>query len=175
MNTTPHPLQTPGIELSTLLTLLLETNTALHGNLIEQRDAIRSADPLRSQRLTQAHADLVSSLATLDQRRREVVASLSKSMALPRTNRTPTLSDLARLLPEPDRTRVLALAQKVRERVEMVHQESASLRAAARTLAAHMEGLMRHVGRQLTSAGVYSQRGQLTPGGSFAVALDLKS
>lgn len=174
--TTPNPpLQTPGVALAALLTEFLEANVALHANLVEQREAVRAAQPQRARQLTEAHAHLVTKLAAIDQRRRELVVTLSKSLALPRVSRATTLTDLARHLPEPDRTRVLSLAEKVRERVGLVHHESASLRAAARTLAAHMEGLMRHVGRQLTSAGVYSPRGQLTPGGSFAAALDLKS
>lgn len=175
MSTTKTAYQTPGAALGALLTQLLDANTALHANLVEQRDAIRAAEPQRVQRVTEEHRRLISGLAALDQRRRELIVELSMSLSLPRASRTPSLSELARVLPEPDRTRVLTLAAQVRDRVEQVHRESASLRSAARTLAAHMEGLMRHVGRQLTSAGVYSPRGQLTPGGSFAVALDLKS
>jgi hypothetical protein len=154
---------------------LLEVNTALHANLAEQREAIRRADSAHAQRLVEAHTHLVSRLAALDQRRREVVVSLSKSLAWPHGTRTPSLSELAQRLPEPERSRALQLAERTRERLGQVHRESASLRAAARTLAAHMEGLLRHVGRQFTGAGVYSPRGQVSSGGSLAVALDLKT
>lgn len=175
MSMAKTPSETPGGALTALLAQLLEANTALHTNVVAQREAIRAAEPQRSQRLTEEHARLMGVLASLDQRRREVVVELSRALGLPKGGRTPTLSELAKHLAEPERTRVLTLAGQVRERMERVQRESASLRSAARTLAAHMEGLMRHVGRQLTSAGVYSARGQLTAGGSMAVALDLKS
>lgn len=175
MSSSKPAFETPGVALTSLLSDMLDANAALHSNLAEQRKALREADPHRSRVLTEAHAGIVTRLATLDQRRRELVVNLCKTLALPKPTRTPTLSDLARQLPEPDRSRVLTIAHKVREHIERVHHESASLRSAARTLAAHMEGLLRHVGRQFTTAGVYSPRGQLAPGGSFAVALDLKS
>lgn len=164
-----------GAALSAILAELLEVNTSLHANLVEQREAIRRADSAHAQRLVEAHTHLVSRLAALDQKRREVVVSLSKSLAWPLGARTPSLSELAQRLPEPERSRALQLAERARERLEQVHRESASLRAAARTLAAHMEGLLRHVGRQFTTAGVYSPRGQVSSGGSLAVALDLKT
>lgn len=175
MSTTKTAWQTPGAALGGLLAQLLEANTALHANLVEQREAIRAAEPRRAQRLVEEHGRLIGVLASLDQRRRELVVELSRSMALARAGGTATLSELAAHLAEPERTRVGTLAGQVRARVEEVHRESASLRSAARSLAAHMEGLMRHVGRQLTGGGVYSPRGQVTGGGSLAVALDLKS
>lgn len=173
---TPTPqLARQGGALVDVLAELLEVNSALHANLVEQREAIRRADSGHAQRLIESHTHLVGRLAALDQKRREVVVTLSKSLAWPPGARTPSLSDLAQRLPEPERSRALQLAERTRECLEQVHRESASLRAAARTLAAHMEGLLRHVGRQFTSAGVYSPRGQVSSGGSLAVALDVKT
>ena len=43
------------------------------------------------------------------------------------------------------------------------------------SLLAHMEGLMRHVGRRLSHAGTYGRRGVVEAGGVVVSCVDLRS
>lgn len=146
--------------------------------LIEQhRDAVRHADPRGVERALEAQRHLMSNLAAIEQTRQEVVRALWKRFG-PDTGGAvnaplPRLGTLLEVLPATHRDALKAQAQELRRLIERVRYEESSLKAATAALSAHIEGLMRHVGRRLSHAGTYGRRGVIEPTPALAAAVDL--
>ncbi len=159
-----------------LLTDFITAYTTLEAVVIAHRDAIRRADTQAMQIAIDHHAALMRDLSSLEFRRCELVARATSSFPQLSTNtRHPiTLSDLTSACPAHDRNQLLSLASDLKSRVTRVREITQSLRSATATLLAHMEGLMRHVARQLSHAGTYSRRGVVEPALVIS-AVDLRS
>jgi hypothetical protein len=85
-----------------------------------------------------------------------------------------TLTDLVGVCTDRDRLELQGLAKELKTRVMRTRELTQSLRSATTTLLAHMEGLMRQVGRHLSHAGTYSKRGVVEPA-LVVSAVDLRS
>ena len=85
-----------------------------------------------------------------------------------------TLATAVLKLPAAARDRVLALGDRLRTLLATLHREHRVLVAAAGALAAHMDGLMRQIGRRLSHAGTYGRPGQ-GPGVPVMTVLDMTS
>lgn len=146
--------------------------------LIEQhREAVRAADPRRVERALESQRHLMANLASIEQTRQETVRSLWKRFGPPAQGALneplPKLGVLLGVLPMPQRDSLRAQAQELRALIDRVRFEENSLRAATAALSAHIEGLMRHVGRRLSHAGTYGRRGVVEPTPALAAAVDL--
>lgn len=148
----------------------LESVVKLH------REAIRRADTTAMQAAIDQHARIMRELGALEVRRCELVAlAVSSFPALAAKRQSPvTLTDLAGVCIDADRLELLTLAKELKSRVTRTRDLTQSLRSATGTLLAHMEGLMRQVGRQLSHAGTYSRRGVVEPA-LVVSAVDLRS
>ncbi len=87
----------------------------------------------------------------------------------------PSISALSTRLAEPTRGRVLALADRLRDVLNRLHQEHAAIREAAETLGAHMEGVLRQVCRKISHAGTYGPRAAIDTRTPVVTALDVRS
>lgn len=87
----------------------------------------------------------------------------------------PSMSALSSRLVEPTRGRVLALAERLRDVLNRLHQEHAAIREAAETLGAHMEGVLRQVCRKISHAGTYGPRASIDTRTPVVTALDVRS
>lgn len=85
------------------------------------------------------------------------------------------LSTLTASAGEPARSRLAALAARLRELLNQLHREHQMLRMAAEELSNHMEGLMRQVCRTLSHAGTYGRAGTVAAGSQVVSALDVRS
>jgi FlgN protein len=160
-----HRTDTAAIEgPSEALESLLREMLAAHERLIEtgdqHADAMKRADGDGVQAATERQRQTLQEIATLEQRRREVVASMSRDVR----GRAPgagtlTLTELAAAQPEPQRTRLVELARRLRAIVTAAHEQQRTLRRSATELVAHMDGLMRQVARRVSHAGTYTRRG----------------
>lgn len=148
----------------------LETIIKLH------REAIRRADTAAMQAAIDQHARIMRELGTLEMRRCELVAlAVSSFPVLAIKRQSPvTLTDLVGVCVDVDRLELHAMAKELKARVTRTRELTQSLRSATGTLLAHMEGLMRQVGRQLSHAGTYSRRGVVEPA-LVVSAVDLRS
>lgn len=147
----------------------------LAASVAGHREAIRRADATAIASATSEQQRLTREAAACDQRRRELVARSVRAFAV--LAGTPvdkvTLSDLAKCTPESVRAKLTAAAASLRTLVTRVSQEAASLRTATMTLMAHMEGMVRQVGKTLSHAGTYSRRGVVEAGSVVVGAVDL--
>jgi len=161
--------------LSALLGDFSSVYRLLRSNVQSHREAIQRADANAIAQALEQQQTLARNAATCDQRRRELVARSVR--AFPTLANSPqdkvTLSDLARCAPDSLRGQLMSAAAALRTLVSTVAAESASLRSATITLMAHMEGLVRQVGRSLSHAGTYSRRGVVEAGSPVLSAVDL--
>lgn len=174
VQTKPRTTTTPGqsgragtaplsVDLDSLLTCSLEENQRLLALAGRHREALRRADGPAAQACADEQQGCLERLAGLDQRRAEILA-MSKGAV--------TLTDLASAVPEPDRTRLREKAAILREVMTRIRAEYQTIQIATRSLLAHMEGLMRQVGRQLSQSGTYGRRGYVEATAD-ACAIDL--
>jgi hypothetical protein len=148
----------------------------LEAAISQHRDAIRRADTDAMQRAIDQHARVMRDMSGLECRRCELVAlaaSSFPSLAAKRGHAI-TLTDVVQVCAPHDRAELTALAHDLKGRVLRTREMTQSLRSATSTLLAHMEGLMRQVGRQLSHAGTYSNRGVVEPA-LIVSAVDLRS
>lgn len=141
------------------------------------REGIRQADGNAIEAAISTLTTIQSRSRSLDQRRRELVARAASSY--PGLGSKPatqiTLTDLAGQAPSHDRAALLEKIATLRTIVTAVDLEARTLRAAATSLMAHMEGLVRHVGRTLSHAGTYGPRGVVDSRHLVVSSLDLSS
>jgi hypothetical protein len=170
---------------------LLEGLLAEHEQLLmlaaEHRDAISKADPYSLGDCVQRQGEVMERVAGLEKRRLALVGRLVDKMrplgksvaggarqpdAVPDR---PTISWIARTLPEPVRSRLVALAERLRELLARLQREHAALKEASLALAGHMEGLMRQLSKRLSHAGTYGRTGMVESRVQVVSALDLRS
>jgi len=160
---------------------LMDEMARLHERLLEDvgahREALRRADGGGVARAVEAQGATLREIAGLEGRRRDVVAAACGTHpALAGKRSGPvTLGDVAAALPEPAKGRLSRKAVELRGLIGRVHERTATVRAATTSLLAHLEGLVRQVGRQLSHAGTYTRRGFVERGGVVVSALDLRS
>jgi hypothetical protein len=160
----------PAQALDALLNDLLNVHRALLIAAEDHRSALRAADGTRVQAAAERAATLHQLNTLLDQRRRELVAAHPIPGQPPEKVR---LSDLAMLVEQPDRDRLLGLAEETKAVMSRVNDEHRTIRVATDVLLAHLEGLMRQVGQTLSHARTYTRKGFVEAGSPVVSALDL--
>jgi DNA-directed RNA polymerase specialized sigma54-like protein len=163
------------------LDALLDAMTSAYARLGDlsdaHREAIRTADARAVELVLQRESLVFREVQKLDHQRRELVALAHSSfpaLRLSPAERT-TLTQLAALTPDTRRGTLTQKAADLRSLVKGVQERNASIMSAATSLLAHMEGVMRHVARQLSHTGTYSRRGVVEAGAGVVSAVDLKS
>jgi hypothetical protein len=163
------------------LSTLLDALTSAYARLADageaHTEAIRAADARAVEAAVQREHAIFRDLQKLDHQRRELVAlahNAFPSLRKGAPERT-TLTQLAALAPDTRRAELTTKAADLRTLIQSVQQRTHSVRSAAASLLAHMEGVMRQVARTLSHSGTYSRRGVVEAGGSVVSALDLRS
>lgn len=147
-------------KLGPLLDELIEAHETLLGAAVSHRAAIARADAAAMGESADRQAGELARIAALDHRRRQLSAPFATR---DHGAKGPTIRDLAANLDEPERSGVIERADRLRGLVERVRREHGTVRAAAESLVAHMEGLMRQVARRLSHAGTYGPGGVVGP------------
>ena len=161
----------PAAELESVLGSLIETHEQMVAIAIDHRAAISRADAAGVQACVGQQAVLSARVAELETQRRSLAAAIAPAMA-----GSPTITTIARALPEPARGRVLGAASRLREVLLRLQNENRILRSATQTLLTHMDGLIQQVARALSQARLYGPRGRIDTGGTAplqACAIDL--
>lgn len=167
-----------GAELERVLNEQLDVYARMLGLAREHRDAIAQADPRRIKACVEAQSETARLAAELEDLRRTLAESLAGPRTAPRPGVAiprPTLRAAAERLPEAVRSRVLAAGERLKETLTALHTEHETVRRASLALAAHMDGLVRHVARRLSLTGVYGRAGAVDAGRPVAAALDLST
>lgn len=141
------------------------------------REAIRKADGAGVAHAASRQGEVLEEIAGLEARRGALVnaaAAMLPGLGKGRTGPI-TLRDVAAGLPVAGSAALLAKAERLRDLVKRTNEETATVAGATRAMLGHLEGLMRHVAKQLSHAGTYSRRGVVDVGGVVVSALDLRT
>ncbi|MBL0928179.1 MAG: flagellar protein FlgN [Phycisphaerales bacterium] len=143
--------------------------------LARGRDAaIRRADVRSLAGIVETENAAVQRIAEIEKRRVAVVGSLAERLGSPDRVGTP-VSWLEARMAEPVRSRIAALAQRLRDLMDGVLAINTRCRQAAEMLSSHMEGLLRAVTARLNHSGTYGRRGLVEAGVQVVSAVDLRS
>ncbi len=146
---------------------LIDRHERLLDVLGAQRVAMAAADPARLGQAGQRCADLLEGIGALEDERRMLLGEGDSGHRV-------TIAELASVLDEDRRERVLDLGSRLRGLVERCKREQSTLRAAADSLSGHMEGLIRQVIARLSHTGAYDQSGRVEHRAAVVSALDIK-
>ena len=165
---------TPGQQLAGALDALIAAHERLLALAGEHRALLARVDGKGIEALTQRQAELVRQIATLEQQRRAAARAVLGAGPKRGGDPEPTIQQVRAALPEPERSAIGVLADRLRGLIERIRHEHRVLRRATGLMLAHMEGLMRQVGQALSHAGTYSRTGSVGAGRATVVsALDL--
>ena len=165
-------------ELAGLFAQLSETYTSVLESLEAHAAALAAADTQAVGRCVSDQEQLLARVAHIDQRRREIVAgacSCVPELAKAAAAGPLTVSAVASALATQDVEKLLEAGTRVKQLIEHAKQRSEGVRTATAVMLAHVEGLMRHVGRKMSHSGTYGRRGVVEVGQQVVSALDMKS
>jgi hypothetical protein len=161
---------------------VLRQLVAAHEELLRlagaQRSAISRADVRSLTDVMSAQSAVAERVVDLERQRQGVVAAMVKlagPAGAPGASGRPTVTQLIRSLADPMRSRLLIVADRLRDILNRLHAEHMALRDAAEALSSHMEGLMRQVCRKLSHAGTYARSGAIDTNSPVMTALDIRS
>lgn len=174
------------------LSVVLQQLVAEHEGLLvlagQYRDALARADVQAMESCLEQQSAALFRVQDLELRRQQIVRGFAASgapgaslhsptarLAAVTSQPLPSISALSSRLVEPARGRVLALAERLREVLNRLHQEHAAIREAAETLGAHMEGVLRQVCRKISHAGTYGPRASIDTRTPVVTALDVRT
>lgn len=165
-------------EAAGLIEPILEAMLAEHEVLLalarEHRTALSKADPKLLDSIIARTGESMARIADLEDERGRVLG-VEPGQAR-RGSAKPTITEIAALTGGEDGDRLRRLGERLRELIEKVRAEHATVQAASRSLADHMLGLMRQVSARLSHAGTYSATGSVDPGRNQVVSgIDVKS
>ena len=152
-------------ETETQVSMMLRELIAHHEAMLEavrdHRRALAQADREAIGQAVRRQSDLIGKIRAIDDLRRG------------HFGQTMTVHEVAGLLPEAARRRVLDLGARLRELIETVREEQAVVAVASRSLLAHMEGLLRQVAAKLNHSGTYGRLGRVEAGAQIVTGIDL--
>ncbi len=146
-------------QLEAVLQRLTQHHEHLLGLMRRQREALRTADEKAVSDLSRQENAVVQQITEQEKRRLELVASLTSALQ-PGAERSLKMREVAELLPEPARGRLLVLRAQLRERIESVKEQSSVTRRATQALMSHMQGLVQSLGQASTRGAGYDRPGQ---------------
>jgi FlgN protein len=165
-------------ELRAVLEALAAAYGAMLATLEEQAAAISRADAPAIGRCAGMQEQLLGQVSKLDLRRREVLAgacSCLPSLHEAARRSTLTVTQVATALPTQDGAVITLLSEQLRSLINEAKRRSDAIRAASVTMLAHVEGLMRQVGKRMSHSGTYGRRGVVEAGQQVVSSLDMKS
>ncbi len=151
-------LEQPLVALERTLRSQLVAHERLSKLLDQKRQAVCQADQERMAQLCELENQEVREIGDLEKVRLQQVADLTLLMD-PDAAKPMKLGELAELLPEPQRGRLLVFRQQLCDRMLQTQTQSRTTRQATELLMQHMAGLLQKVSAVCTGVSVYSAKG----------------
>ena len=156
---------------------LLNEQRSLYGQLDQlveqQREALRTADVEGLVVISAQEREVVTAIHRIDQRRVELTSAIASELGI-QAEKPPVLSDPLEHS-GPLRSRLVAIADELRQLVAKTRAASSVVRTAAESLARHMQGIVQTVEAGFSRAGVYERAGRITEGSPWQTAIDIRS
>jgi hypothetical protein len=158
------------------LEALLDNLLALHEQLLhiaeQKRQALQNADTGHMTRLCELENEKLQAISEQEKKRLECVAALTQRV-VPDAGEPMRLRSLAEQLPEPNRGRLLAQRQQLRQRMEAVREQSSVARRATESLLNHVNGLVRTLTTLASHAATYDRDGEMASNQSAVSTLNV--
>ena len=159
-------------------TSLVERLTREHARLLslaERRKRAFARADIRDIRATVLEeSEAVQTIASMERERESLAQRAAARLGVESPEGgAPTLRAIASCFEEPDRSRLLAMAESLRALIVRVRQENESVREAAEHLATHMRGLLQTVEHKLSTSGAYGPSGSVGVGPAVLTAMDV--
>ncbi len=158
-----------------VLTELVREHEQLEALTREHRTAIQKLDQGRLKSAITGTAESIQRIARLEERRCQLL-KIQPAKPGQKVEGQPSVAEVAELMDEDRRGRVLDLAARLRELLEAIRRRHAAIKNASETLSSHMQGLIHQVAAELTGTGTYSRAGRIETGARPAVSgVDVRS
>ncbi len=158
-----------------VLTELVREHEQLEALTREHRDAIKRLDQARLKKVITTTAESIQRIARLEERRCQLL-KIQPVQPGGKIEGQPTVAEVAELMDDERRGRVMDLAARLRELLEAIRRRHAAIRRASETLSAHMQGLIHQVAAELSGTGTYARNGRIETATRPAVSgVDLRS
>ncbi len=150
----------------------------------QQREAIAAADLPAMRDCATRQSELTQVIRQLDQRRIVAIATFAEGRGsrpgtrggrAGRPGQAMTVRRIADELPEPSRTSLLEIADRLRSIITALKSEQEVVQDAVGCLAGHMEGLVRQIADTLSHTGTYARGGAPAKHHQVVSALDVTS
>jgi len=138
-----------------------------------QRESLRGADVETLVALSAEERELLEKIRVIDHRRIELVSAIASEIGIT-TQSSPALSDLIEHS-GPRRSRLVTVADELRQLIAKTRAASRVVRTAAEGLARHMQGIVQSVEQGLSRSGIYERTGRIVSGPPRHSALDIRS
>ncbi len=173
-NGTPRVSAETLARLEALLNALTSEYAGLSAELDEYRAALAQADRGRLAEALGRQQARVNRLGELESHRLALMRALVPGAAN-QPAATLTTSQILAHAPEPARSRLAGLADRLRPVIEKAEEQQRVARLATQSLLAHATGIMQQIQRQLTGTGTYTAhaRGPVAAAAPVVSALDL--
>lgn len=145
-------------KLEAMLVDQLSLHQQLQAVLRQKRDALRGARREEIDQCCRAENGFVQKISELEKQRLNLVADITLILQ-PDAKGPMKLGDLAAVLPEPSRGKLLVLRQQLFDLMQQVREEASSVRRATEAVSRHMQGLMQTVAAAINGAGSYGASG----------------
>lgn len=140
----------------------LVLHAALLELLVRKRAALASADTGSMIELSRLENEKVQQISELEKARLQLVARLTL-LLVPDAKEPMHLRDLALRLPEPMRSRLLLLRQKLRDQMLKVKEQTSVAKRATEALARHVQGLVQTIHSFASGSPAYNDAGGAPP------------
>lgn len=158
-----------------VLTQLVSEHEHLEALTSEHREAIKKLDQARLKAAVTGTAESIQRIARLEERRCQLL-KIQPVKPGDKVQAQPSIAEVAELMDEERRSRVLDLAARLRDLLEAIRRRHAAIKRASETLSSHMQGLIHQIAADLTGTGTYSRAGRMETGARPAISgVDVRS
>lgn len=162
-----RPLEASEEKLEPMLAGLIAAHERLLEAIEAHRLAVSRADAEAIGRAVGMQAGVLAEIAEFEQSRAALLGE--------RGAKVKTIRAAAATLAEPARTRLMEMADRLRELIGTVRERQDVVRLATRTLLEHTRGLMGQVGAALSHAGTYGRAGKVQSTTPACAVLDMST
>lgn len=150
-------------QLEQVLRALIAAHAELQAVLRRKLAAVQGADRKLVVQCCELENAQVQRISEMEKQRLVLVAELTRVLE-PKAAAPMRLRELAELLPEPARSKLMVLRAELVRHMQEVQSQAGTAKLATETLLRHMQGLVQSVSGLMTGTVTYSNRGRLPVG-----------
>jgi hypothetical protein len=137
---------------------LITEHESLLGLIRRKREAMRTAQPRLVYECCELENQRVQKIGRTEKHRQQVVAAIT-GLVNPAAKQPLTLEQIAAMVGEPRRGRLLVRRQQLRQLMQTVKDQNEQAGRITEGLLRHVQGMIQQVSQAIGTAGTYGRRG----------------